>query len=1005
MIKSLPALCRKSSASVKNNSVQLSHQSVLETLGNKEVPVLCQNKTDSEDKNSLQSCSTGLSTNNEPLNLTLGQKSSEKVIASSLFGVVTKQSTPGKESDVVIPGRTTCVTSSSSDYKIAHPIGSRKVTENIITYHEPMFQSVANTLFENQKNLLMGKRKLEEDKSKGDSSFQDYKKIKLETPNSPNKILDGKVIGKKKCTIENIIERIRTEKTLSRGGNAQTPKPDEFEKEKSVQSLQNEHNSFEKCRDMSGSTGSNQVKFGSAHEQKQEGSVPKEVKESYDIKKEVEETDSTVEEKIKIKNNVTKDKGVPKTCENDSKKSVKSEGNTLKLITSDTNLSKQKKSNLSLVKQKKEGQQLKQMKMGNSSPKKLKSDSGSPKKLGSDSPKQKKEGKVKKVKVSSSSENATANEEKKESSADKKNSLTSCKPGAKSKLDIKMKKFTKMKDLNKEKTKNKKGDKQNDSTTDSEDEGELAIKQTIGEKVKVKRNIQNTLYKSLEDQKKVERKKKSEKEVCSKKTVEKSSVTTKTGVKKQSAIKKKPEIKPKTTKQRKQRLPIACRRVKREASLNAAMFLNILNEKSPRTSKLSAQRSKSDSDIKEIQVLSLQSSHSLNDVDYVESETKSFKKGIKRAKKERESPFKNTCEGAPKLEKHVSQEDFVIPKIEPKSPKKTTSPKRKVSFSDSMLEDIFDAVIQKSIDATGKHKVPEKKKRGSKGLKGTKFSELRKKKENGEQKKTKKNAVKLKEKKEKKFRLQKIKQAIKLTVTKSPEEVAERKRKANLARLERAKELMKTERKVSEKNSVEDKDSDDSLSVASEKEDSKSVSQSETDSKSEENKKVKAKKGALCRAARTHVSVESKTVVENTMSSPRWCECCQSSYYPYQPTQGTQVWRIKHLVDKDSSKSPEPIQSSSNHFIAAHARCEVRPYASPSHVSVIDSTPYVGQIVPHGHIQCSACSCGHSGVFHPGQCQNCTLGGVSNMLPCQRYGSTYSVTYPHTHGSYTHCGK
>lgn len=290
-------------------------------------------------------------------------------------------------------------------------------------------------------------------------------------------------------------------------------------------------------------------------------------------------------------------------------------------------------------------------------------------------------------------------------------------------------------------------------------------------------------------------------------------------------------------------------------------------------------------------------------------------------------------------------------------------------------------------------------------MKRTKFSELRKKKENGEQKKTKKNAVKLKEKKEKKFRLQKIKQAIKLTVTKSPEEVAERKRKANLARLERAKELMKTERKVSEKNSVEDKDSDDSLSVASEKEDSKSVSQSETDSKSEENKKVKAKKGALCRAARTHVSVESKTVVENTMSSPRWCECCQSSYYPYQPTQGTQVWRIKHLVDKDSSKSPEPIQSSSNHFIAAHARCEVRPYASPSHVSVIDSTPYVGQIVPHGHIQCSACSCGHSGVFHPGQCQNCTLGGVSNMLPCQRYGSTYSVTYPHTHGSYTHCGK
>ncbi|WAR18762.1 BAHD1-like protein, partial [Mya arenaria] len=242
--------------------------------------------------------------------------------------------------------------------------------------------------------------------------------------------------------------------------------------------------------------------------------------------------------------------------------------------------------------------------------------------------------------------------------------------------------------------------------------------------------------------------------------------------------------------------------------------------------------------------------------------------------------------------------------------------------------------------------------------------------------------------------------AIKVTVAKSVEEKAEKKRKAALARLARAKELVKTKKKLSgEFVSDQSSGGSDSESLASENVDVEAETSTDTDGNCENNQS-KAKKGALFRAARTHVAVESKTVVENTMPSPRWCECCQSTYYPSQPSQNTQVWRIKQLVDKDTSNAPAQIQSSSNHFIAAHASCEVRPYSSPSHVSVLDSNPYVGQLVPHGRIQCSACSCGHSGMFHT-SCQNCSLGGV---LPCQRYGNTYSVTYPHSHGSYIHCG-
>lgn len=914
---------------------------------------------------------TDICSDSEPLNLTVGSKGNENVISSSLFGVISKEHDNEKATE------TDAEKSAGSSYKIQHPIGSRKVTEYVITYHEQMFQSVANTLFENKKNLMMGKRNADEERNKGDSSSPEYKKRKLETPISPNK--DGKTIVKKKCTIENIIERIRTEKTLSRGGSAQVVKPVEQEKTK-IDSLQSEKQ---------------KMQITLPKQKKSESNIPK-LKKTGSISP-IQQRDGSCSSEVKnIDSNSSKQKSdgssswEPKNIDSVSPNQLGDAGS----------FPKQKLVECSSMKQMGDGSACpKQNTIDSKYLKHKRNEDISQKKSNNCSSKQKKPKTISQTtKSESGSQTGSGNYsikcnevqgkkvKKKESESNEYLSVISKQMKNNNGTGADIIKTYKKKDINDGKTiiKTKK------IKTEKEyiKYDNMEIKKSIGEKVKVKRNLQQSLNKSIGEPKHIESKKKGDARTEDEKK-------TKPGRKK-SLLEEKSWVKPKITKQKKQKLQIACRRVKREASLNATMFLNILNEKSPRVSKLSAQRSKSDSDINHTPILSIQSSHSMTNVGAINCSEN------------------DNCL-ITKKEKMFSHKDLLTPKKEPKSPKKTKSPKRKVSFSDDVFDAVFEAVIQKSIETNEKcNKQPrsgEAMGTVRKTGKEMKCDDKTKKKKDNDLKikdKIKKCVVTLKpEKKDKKFRLQKIKQAIKMTVTKSPEEVAEKKRKANLARLERARELINTERKVSEKNCVDERDSDDSVSIISEKDESQSIDQCELEANTEEVKKMKAKKGALCRAARTHVSVEAKTVVENAMPSARWCECCQSSYYPCQPTRGTQVWRIKHLVDKDSSKSPEPIQSSSNHFIAAHASCEVRPYASPSHVSVIDSTPYVGQIMPHGHIQCSACSCGHSGVFHPGpgQCQNCTLGGVSSMLPCQRYGSTYSVTYPHTHGSYTHCGK
>ncbi|XP_052273593.1 uncharacterized protein LOC127873695 isoform X2 [Dreissena polymorpha] len=426
----------------------------------------------------------------------------------------------------------------------------------------------------------------------------------------------------------------------------------------------------------------------------------------------------------------------------------------------------------------------------------------------------------------------------------------------------------------------------------------------------------------------------------------------------------------KKTMSKKSKLSIACGRVKREASLNAATLVNILCEKAPRNIKLASKRSKSESDISKTPDAKLLQTVSISDIGFAGNLL-----GKERA-------FKS-----PKITKSG--------KILKDNLSKYGSPTRKVSFTDDIFDEVFEAVIQRGL-IEGVYNNKESKKMKSSMSKQKHVSLIKTNTKSGEESLLRKRKGTILEKtcvKDKTLRLEKIRKAIKLTVnTRSPEEKEEVKRKASLARLARAKELLKTKKKLSAEYSDKSVDSDSEFESS---ESSETVDvEGETSTDAETIQRSKAKKGALCRSARTHVSVESKSVVENTMPSPRWCECCQSTYYPSQPTHGTQVWRIKQLVDKGTSKSPEPIQTSSHHFIAAHASCEVRPYTSPSHVSMLDSGPYMGQIVPHSHIQCSAC---HSGIFHA-SCQNCPL------MSCQRYGNTYSVSYPHSHGSYIHCG-
>lgn len=913
-------------------------------------------------------------------------------------------------------GRETLILTDSSEgpfrsYKLTHPIGSRKAAESVITYHEPMFQSVANTLFENRKNL-MEKRKADEDKNSGCTGPPDTKKGKFSSAASSSQ--DTKMNKKKKCSIENIIERIRTEKTVSRGSpqeitpvqynsnNADpTQEPRTFlPKIESVADSSNQRDCITKAL----------CKQEIATEESEEGVPELGVGNTtiIDICKK-EPVDSVESEQItcvkETNDKVDTQENKVSGSTNDSRQDVRvASPKSLKCDAKVNNIEMKKRKteqnepcgNLKVVK-------TKVIDTGKVESKKITKKTALDIEHASNDSKLEKDGEDSKIAKSSDSKNSYSEKVTKKDVLQKKikekaEETDPEKVKAKVKTDKKLSSVNReIQDNNKPKPFVKKRNPSNeaeinDKTGDKAKKGKRKksdIESSDGNSVKSKKNKIEEGNTNVGTAKKKGR-------GC--KSLEGENKGPKSGIKRP----------------RKHKLPIACRRVKREASLNAATLVNILCE-SPRTPKFADKRSKSDSDLKTTPAnqffsgaLSLSSTNLLED-----SVSVNLKDG----------PF---------AQQNITAKNKCTSDVQSKSKSvKSPNTNRKVSFSDDSLDAVFEAVIQRSITETesGKMKKNNAGKDVSKIDKGKPKSKNNekeqvkpKKKEHVKKVKNKTDAGKPEnisnvsnssqydksDKIDKKFRLKKIKKAIKLTASKSPDELAEKKKKARLARLERAKELLKTKKRVSDEFSGdEDSRSSDSESLTSSSDDvvSDTVSDTDNTASTELTKKERARKGSLCRAARTHVSVESKTVVENAMPSPQWCECCQSTYYPSQPTQGAQVWRIKQLVDKGSSKSPETIQTSSHHFIAAHASCEVRPYASPSHMSVIESSPYVGQIVPHGHIQCSACSCGHSGMFHPASCQNCTLGGVGNLMSCQRYGNTYSIPYPHSHGSYTHCGK
>lgn len=992
-------------------------------------------------------------------------------------------------------------------YKSTHPIGSRKASESVVTYHEPMFQSVANSLFENQKNLVLGKRKVDEEKLKAaaqkekeisktlnESESVECKKAKM---SSPMDTMDSRVNKKKKCSIENIIERIRTEKTVSRGSIP---------------------NISDSTQPVETKTGTNLVQY---KDSVLDNTKDSNVEDASVLSKAAKENlDSCTSKEVvkKFEENTAVDRrsisaGIKKCVENPTPmltvcKTEPPEPSEIAVISSSvrtvdesicpavnsvsdtvSGIETQFKKESDLEDcayglkdykhygSKKNVHTVKGARGANESPKKTKKsqkDESAPRspskkkveacgdtsnKPGVDSPKMVKPRMKENMILSETSKSSELKEKKTEAKKIIKTNEKGKQEGkgktntdtGKTKLKVKPKKALDenqiksndinesteinkgeniqtdkkvgkqgiakgLKQVNKKEVKEKNVEKKSKISSLSEEEQDFSAKETCKKDTKDKADL-----KDLEGHQKGKRKKSDDDnstDVLPKSKTKKSEPKIESKVKKKVNTDKMKDNEKKTSKgaikrPRKNKLPIACRRVKREASLNASALVNILCE-SPRTHKLSDKRSKSDSDL----VAKITSPHNLTACSVSISSADLV--GDTMSTNVKDTAF--TKVGSPvkskSAEKGASENFSVFDKVKPvpvstkQKTVKSPTAKRKVSFSDDSFDLVFEAVIQRSISETkGLDKKQDKDGRGRKKSDEKKYTKS-KDSVKSKVKKAVKNTEKIKskvksEQVDKKFRLKKIKKAIKITASKSPVELAEKKRKASLARLERAKELLITKKRVSNDlssdSSSKSSDSDSSSNVSEEIEPEEIDTEDTVDSdKSKELlKKERARKGALCRAARTHVLVESKTVVENAMPSPRWCECCQSTYYPSQPSQGAQVWRIKQLVDKGSSKSPEPIQSSSHHFISAHASCEVRPYASPSHMSVLESNPYVGPIVQHSHIQCSACSCGHSGMFPP-SCQNCTLGGV---MSCQRYGNAYSVTYPHSHGSYTHCGK
>ena len=445
------------------------------------------------------------------------------------------------------------------------------------------------------------------------------------------------------------------------------------------------------------------------------------------------------------------------------------------------------------------------------------------------------------------------------------------------------------------------------------------------------------------------------------------------------------------------------RRLKREASLNAVTFMNLLYEKEesspPKTTEHVAKRSKSETDIRTV-----------------------VKKHKRHSTPESLAAFQETI-------------DEVVQRIRAENTINEVVERIKCEVNDEVK-----AINDKSFTEINRQNSDEP------GLNDDVFE------------KDKFDLIKIKGNVEK-HRNQTNKKTFKTPVTKlkktkeienrSPEEIAEKKRKANLARLKKAKEILK-QGKIRSMKSGTDKNEKKLLNMKLSK---LSVILKRKQKKEENKEQVKSQKNTLIRqkgkskdqikqiqkekqqinqprkpkkeeketfrSARTHMESPKRVIRRSS------CQCCQSYYQ----NQGTSFWSNRNVVNRGSysqdpcprssysqetfpsnvvnrqSYNPEPCPGPSSE-LPASPTVDIHPYSSPTHVPMVDNNPYLGQLVPTHYPQCNSCTCVH-GALCSAPCPQCAIGGVP-LLTChhQGYSNTYPVTFPHSHGTFSHtCGK
>ena len=425
----------------------------------------------------------------------------------------------------------------------------------------------------------------------------------------------------------------------------------------------------------------------------------------------------------------------------------------------------------------------------------------------------------------------------------------------------------------------------------------------------------------------------------------------------------------------KNKAPIAQRRTKREASLNAVTFMNILYEKDDVNSTLPAKqaskRSRSESDV-QVVAKKRRTSYTPSSLNSIEETIKEVVDRIRAEETINEVVERIRSEGSTKTYAETKRNKSLERKVRQKS-----GDKMQLERDDVFQIDKFDLI-----------KIKADKAKSRKPTKTNSSPTIKLAKKTGSKE------------------------------TNSHEDIAEKKRKANLARLKKAKEILqqgnikklkksgkKDEKefmnmklaklsavlKAQNKNIVKGQ-STQGLTARKDKENNvkERVKLQKAGKESEEQNK-KQSDVDTCRAARTHTENPKRVI------RPSSCSCCQTYYQ----NQGSSYWNSR------GSYNQEPCPGSSTDLVS-NSSVEIHPYSSPTHVQMVDPNPFVGQLVPtHGHIPpCNSCTCVHGAVMST-PCPQCPVGGIQ-MVAChhhQGYSSAYPLSFQHNHGPYSHCGE